>query len=169
MKTKKHHFEAVSLLTPKNGMLNISIIPALGQPNWLVPTALILAVVDESERLWNYHWQHDKGSQEIPVYPLVSKELPVDKVVILEGNTDAHRLALQTSGLIQTLDVKISDVKDVELDDEEWAMITDSLPANLSLKNGKKTHVYQGVTINDEIFIVPDLDMIVHHLVDLDG
>lgn len=118
MKTKKHHFEAVSLLTPKNGMLNISIIPAIGQPNWLVPTALILAVVDEPERMWNYQWQHNKGSQEIPVYPLMPKDIGVDKIIILEGNTQAHRLALQTAGQIYTKDVRISDVKDVELDDE---------------------------------------------------
>lgn len=169
MKTKKHHFEAVSLLTPKNGMLNISIIPAIGQPNWLVPTALILAVVDEPERMWNYQWQHNKGSQEIPVYPLMPKDIGVDKIIILEGNTQAHRLALQTAGQIYTKDVRISDVKDVELDDEEWAIIKNSLPVNFTLKNDTQTHVYQAVRIDDEIFIVPDLDMIVHHLVDLDG
>ena len=169
MKTKKHHFEAVSLLTPKNGMLNISIIPALGQPDWLVPTALILAVADENQRLWSYHWQHDKGSQEIPVDPLVSKDISVDKVIVLEGNTDAHRLALQTVGQIQTLDVKISDVKDIELDDEEWTIINNSLPANLSFNSKEKSHIYQAVSINDEIFVVPDLDIIVHHLMDLDS
>lgn len=167
MKAKKHHFEAVSLLTPKKGMLNISIIPALGQPNWLVPTALILQVIGVQERMWTYHWQHGKGSQDIPVYPLVPKDISVDKVIILEGNSDAHRLALQTTGQIQTMDVKISDVKDVSLDEEEQAIIKNSLPSNLSAKSNNN-YVHQAVSIHDEVFIVPDLDLIAQHLVDLD-
>ena len=33
----KHSFEAVSLLTTTNGMLDVTIIPALDQPDWLFP------------------------------------------------------------------------------------------------------------------------------------
>ncbi|MDO4897502.1 MAG: hypothetical protein Q3971_09090 [Moraxella sp.] len=171
MKTNKHHFEAVSLLTPKNGMLNISIIPAIGQPNWLVPTALILAVCDDDKQTQHYHWQHTKGVQEVPVYPLVPKDIPADKMIILEGNTDAHRLALHTVGQIQTLDVKISDVKDTELDDEEWAIIQNSLPYAKTPQDDKKNHVYQPVMINNETYIIPDLDEIADYLAqpDADG
>lgn len=168
MQSGKHHFEAVSLLTPKNGKLNISIIPALGQPNWLVPTQLILAVCDEHERKLNYLWQHDKGVQEMPVYTLIPKEIAVEKIVVLEGNSDAHRLALQTAGDIQAVDVKISDIKDVTLDEEEWQIIQKSLP-HTGASYDIKSIVYQAVMMNGEIYIVPDLDKIVHYLVDLDG
>lgn len=167
MQNKKHHFEAVSLLTPKNGKLNISIIPALGQPHWLVPTQLILAVCDEQERILSYRWQHDKGVQDVPVYTLVPEEIAVEKIVVLEGNTDAHRLALQTTGAIQAVDVKISDIKDVALDEEEWQIIQKSLP-HTGASYDVKSIVYQPVMMNGEIYIVPDLDKIVHYLADLD-
>lgn len=168
MQTKKHHFEAVSLLTPKQGKLSVSIIPALGQPHWLVPTALILGVYDTPEWVWNYQWRHPQGTQEVPVYPLVSRDIGVDKVIILEGNTDAHRLALQTRGNIEALEVKISDVKDTELDEEEWQIIQNSLPyqgASYNIKN----IVYQTVMLAGEVYIVPNLDNIMHYLVDLDS
>lgn len=166
---QKHRFEAVSLLTPQNGMLKVSVIPALGQPDWLVPSALILDVQPCHEHLWNYTWQHQNGSQELPVYPLMPKELPVDKMIILEGNTDAHRLALQSMGEIHTMRVKISDVKDSELSQEELANFNSSIPHALVPDDSSQSYIYQAVTIGQELYIVPDLDLLVHRLVDLDS
>lgn len=164
---QKHSFEAVSLLTAENGVLDISIIPAIGQPDWLVPTALILNIEHYEERIWTYLWKYGDNSQEVAVYHLVPKEIPADKLVILEGNSDVHRLALQTTGEITNLRVRISDVKDVDLNEEEASFMKLSTP-NLSVQHDDN-YLYQAVEIAGEIYVVPDLDLIAHHLVDLDG
>lgn len=167
---QKHSFEAVSLLTADNGVLEISIIPAIGQPDWLVPTALILNIEHYEERIWTYLWRYGNQAQEVAVYHLVPKEIPADTLVILEGNSDVHRLALQTTGEIANLKVRISDVKDVELNEEEASFMTLSTP-NLPTRqqHDHDNYLYQAVEIAGEIYVVPDLDLIAHHLVDLDG
>lgn len=169
MKTiKKHHFEAVSLLTPENGMLEISIIPALGQPNWIVPRCLILDVQECHEKNWHTHvgvYKYHKGTtiQNVPVYPLVPKEIPADKMIVLEGNTDAQRIALQSVGDIVHLWAKISDVKDVTLDEEEMSIIQSSMPVAHQGEN----YVFQAVQIGNETYIVPDLDLMAQRLLEL--
>ena len=50
----KHSFEAVSLLTTNNGMLDVTIVPATDQPDWLIPSSLILSVDDDIEHTWTY-------------------------------------------------------------------------------------------------------------------
>lgn len=166
---QKHNFEAVSLLTADNGVLEVSIIPAIGQPDWLVPTALILNIEYYEDRIWTYLWKHGDQSQEVAVYHLIPKEVSADKLVILEGITDVHRLALQTAGEITNLNVRISDVKDVELNEEELSLMKLSMPALPALQQEDNNYLYQAVEIAGELYIVPDLDLIVHHLVDLDG
>ncbi|WP_066800851.1 hypothetical protein [Moraxella oblonga] len=166
---QKHSFEAVSLLTADNGMLDISIIPAIGQPDWLVPTALILNIEHYEERIWTYLWKHGDQAQEVAVYHLIPKEIPADKLVILEGNTDVHRLALQTTGEVTNLRLRISDVKDVELNEEEMSLMKLSMPALPTVQSQHDNYLYQAVEVAGELYVVPDLDLIVHHLVDLDG
>ena len=117
-KIQKHEFEAVSLLTVENGLLELTVIPAIGQPDWLLPTRLILAVDEFSEHIWTYLWQdpaHDNRTQEVMVYQLLPRSVAPDKVVVVEGNTDVHRVGLLTRKLT-SIQVRISDVKDIEGD-----------------------------------------------------
>lgn len=162
---KKHSFEAVSLLTAENGTLDISIIPSVGQPDWLIPTSLILSVDEYHERIWTYLWRN----QEVSVYHLVPKEVAVDKLIVLEGNSDVHRLALQTAGELKSLKVRISDVKDVELEEDAKEEIKGSIPESPTLQSEHEDYLYQAVTVNGETYVVPDLDLIAHRLVDLDS
>lgn len=166
---QKHSFEAVSLLTADNGVLEVSVIPAIGQPDWLVPTALILNVEHYEERIWTYLWKNGEHIQEVAVYHLIPKEISADKLVILEGNSDVHRLALQTVGEITTLQVRISDVRDVVLGEEEMALIKQSMPVLPGSQDHDGDYLYQAVAIAGEVYVVPDLDLIAHHLVDLDS
>lgn len=163
-KIKKHQFEPVSLLTAEHGTIEVTVIPAIGQPDWLVPTALIISVEEYHERIWTYLWY----GQEVSVYHLIPKDIEADKLIILEGNTDVHRLAIQTTGDLFTKRVRISDVKDVTLHEEELANIR-LATAQVTSAGGAETYLYQAVTLEDEMYIVPDLDLIVHHLVDLDS
>lgn len=156
-------------MTAENGAIDVSIIPAIGQPDWVVPTSLILSIEPYHERIWTYLWNQEGRKQEVAVYHLIPRELEADKLVILEGNTDVHRLALQTMGELSTLRVRISDVKDIELDEEERANIKISIPNLPSLEGKSEDYLYQAVTIDGELYVVPDLDLIAHHLVDLDG
>lgn len=164
-KIQKHQFEPVSLLTAERGMIEVTIIPAIGQPNWLVPTALIMSVDEYHERIWTYLWR----GQEISVYHLVPKDIEADKLVILEGNSDVHRLVLQTTGELMTKRVRISDVTDVTLSDEEMAGIWLSTPNLPNREQKQESYLYQAVMLDGAIHVVPDLDLIAHRLVDLDS
>lgn len=161
---KKHSFEPVSLLTVDNGVLELAIIPAKNQPSWLVPKSLILSIDAYEERIWTYLWR----GQEVSVYHLTPKGDEVDKLVVLEGNTDVHRMALQIMGDIQYISVRISDVKDAQMPEEIKAQMVENVP---SLLDGDDDfdYMHQAVNVHGELYIVPELDLIAHRLVDLDS
>ncbi len=184
----KHSFEAVSLLTTDNGVLDVTIVPALNQPDWLLPSSLILSVDDYNERVCTYLWQQ----HEVVVFHMLPRDRAPDKLVILEGNTPAHRIALQTVGELRRIKVRISEVKDSELpkcytnvatsniddkakDDDINIYKSSSLStADHTIEerfreNIVSSYLYQSVTIEDVLYLIPDLDKIAHQLVDLDS
>ncbi|MDO5768899.1 MAG: hypothetical protein Q4P13_05290 [Psychrobacter sp.] len=188
---QKHTFEAVSLLTADNGLLDITIVPAVGQPDWLIPSNLILEVVTYSDRIWTYLWQQ----QEIAMFHLIPREQTPNTLIILEGNTDVHRVGLQTAGELTRLQVRISDVKDIALPSQYLdgssahdVNDNDSIEAPVQSFNQDASvneievefdvnfnesridsYLFQCVQIKDKVYLVPDLDKIAHHLVDLDS
>lgn len=158
----KHSFEAVSLLSTDNGVLDLTIIPASNQPDWLVPSSLILGVEEYDERVHTYQWQQ----QEVAAFHLGPRDSVLDKVVIVEGNSEVHRLALQTSGELETKQVRISDMRDIELseiDDDISSAHQEQVDETVV-----STYLFQAVMIDDTPYIVPDFDKIAHQLVDLD-
>lgn len=163
-KIQKHNFEPVSLLTVENGVLEVAIIPALNQPDWLVPKSLILAIEQFQERIWTYLWQ----TQEVAVYHLIPRDVSPDKLVVLEGNTDVHRLALQTVGQIAYKSVRISDVKDAPLDEATKQHMQEHIASVIDGED-KFDYLYQTVVVDGVLYIVPELDLIAHRLVDLDS
>lgn len=181
---KKHSFEAVSLLTAANGMLEATIIPALNQPDWIVPSTLILESLDYSDedddrnshrdgdnepkstvRTRYYTWQQ----QPVAVFSLLPKDQVPDTVVILEGNAIAQRLALQTKGQLRQIKVSISDVQDSELP-LEYSVATESVENDtdsteeLVDEDIIASYLFQAIVIEETIYIVPDLDKIAHQL-----
>lgn len=176
---QKHAFEAISLLTAESGMIEMTMIPAMNQPDWIVPSSLILSVDDYDERVWSYGWQQ----QDVAVFHLLPRDQAVDKVIVLEGNTVAHRLALQTKGELKSRKVRISEVKDTELPERYLhADAIDSNQTKAALANSDTdkvedrfkeedvtSYLFQTVVIDNEIYLVPDLDKIAHQLVDLDS
>ncbi|WP_367106270.1 hypothetical protein [uncultured Psychrobacter sp.] len=184
----KHSFEAVSLLTTSNGMLEVTVIPAINQPDWLIPSSLILSIDDYDQHVWTYLW----AQQEVAVFHLTPRDHPMDKVIVLEGNTAVHRLALQTIGELQQMKVRISDVKDIDLPERYVDLVVNDnmdsdkadakQPTSTDSKNtiasttGKgfkedviTSYMFQTVSIDDVIYLIPDLDKIAHQLVDLDS
>ncbi len=169
-KIEKHNFEAVSLLTVDNGLLNITVIPAIGQPDWLVPSSLILSIDEYHDYIWTYLWQN----QEVAVYHLLPRNETPDTLVVLEGNTEVHRVGLLTKGKLQQKQVNISDVKDVPMPAGFAAVIEDRLDAPAQAETSAAdadmtTYAYQAVEIDGQIYFVPDIDTLAHHLVDLDS
>ena len=162
----KHSFEAVSLLTTNNGMLDVTIVPAFDQPDWIIPSSLILCVDDYSEYVAMYEWEQ----QQVAVFHLLPRHQTPDKMVVLEGNTSAHRIALQTSGELRQLQARISEVKDIELPvhfiepNSNIDTVYERVQEDVVL-----SYLFQAVTIDDTLYLVPDLDKIAHQLVDLDG
>lgn len=168
----KHSFEAVSLLATDNGLLQVTIIPAMNQPDWIIPSNLILSVDDYDERVWTYLWQQ----QEVAVFHLLPHECAPNKIIVLEGNTPVHRLALQTAGELHQTQVRISDVKDAELPERYQHAHTTSDSAHSGdmieerfTENIVTSYAFQAVTIDDVFYLIPDLDKIAHQLVDLDS
>lgn len=157
----KHSFEAVSLLTTTNGTLDVTIVPAFNQPDWVVPSSLILSVDEYDERTSTYYWQE----QEVVVFHLLPQDEAVEKVIILEGNTSEHRLALQTAGDLRQLQVRISEVKDIEVP-ENFDKTNINETAVSFNENVMLSYLFQTVMIEDKVYLVPDLDKIAHQLVD---
>ncbi|MGP4972729.1 hypothetical protein ACTXIP_03635 [Psychrobacter alimentarius] len=166
-KILKHSFEAVSLLTTNNGMLDVTIVPAFDQPDWLIPSSLILSVDDYDERTSLYDWQQ----QDVVVFHLLPKNETPDKMIVLEGNTSSHRLALQTAGELQQLQARIAEVKDIELPESfNDTKIADNSEAMIPLdENVVLSYLFQAVMIDDKVYLVPDLDNIAYQLIDLDS
>ena len=158
----KHSFEAVSLLTTTNGTLDVTIVPAFNQPDWVIPSSLILSVDEYGERTSTYHWQE----QEVAVFHLLPQDEAVDKIIVLEGNTSEHRLALQTAGELRQLQVRISEVKDIEVPEsfDKTNINETAVPFN---ENVMLSYLFQTVMIEDKVYLVPDLDKIAHQLVDV--
>lgn len=164
-KIQKHIFEPVSLLTVENGVLEVAIIPAMNQPNWLVPKTLMLSIEAYQERIRTYLWQ----SQEVAIYHLIPKDVTPDALIVLEGNTDVHRIALQTKGNIEYKNLRISDVKDAVLPESMVQQMAAVIPSLLENPDNPIDYVYEAVSLDGELYIVPDLDLIAHCLVDLDS
>ncbi|WP_227429094.1 hypothetical protein [Psychrobacter sp. I-STPA6b] len=178
-KIDKHNFEAVSLLTVEKGLLDVTIIPTQDEFDWVVPSSLIIQVVDYRERIWTYLW----NDQEVVIFHLIPKDVTPDKIIILEGNTDVHRLGLQTCGELQYKQVSISDVKDVlkptekaqseKLTGEEASQTIDKDSFADTIHKSSvidaETYTFQTVSIHGVTYIVPELDELAHRLVDLDS
>lgn len=160
----KHSFEAVSLLTTNNGMLDVTIVPAVNQPDWIIPSSLILSVDDSQQQVSRYDWQQ----QDLAVFNLLLQNQTPEKMIVLEGNTTDHRFALQTAGDLRQLQARISEVKDVETP-EQFSTTNGKDREEYFDKNDISSYLYQTVMIDDEIYLVPDLDKIAHHMIDSDG
>lgn len=204
----KHSFEAVSLLIADNGQLDVTIIPAMNQPDWIIPSRNIIEIAELDERIWTYLWR----GQEVAVCHLIPSDVTPSTLLVLEGNTDVHRIGLQTVGELRYKKVQISDVKDIPLPEqyrtsqqahtpeEEQANLdsnervnsgndvsqsqndTKSLDSDLDHSESQKfnfedrfdetvvqSYLFQCVEVDGEAFLIPDLDKIAHHLVDLDS
>ena len=159
----KHSFEAVSLLTTDNGMLDITIIPAQHQPDWLIPSALILSVEDYRARVDTYEWQQ----QQLAVFHIQPQEQDFDKIIVLEGNTSEHRIALQTTGELRQTRLRISDMYDIELPQSYQDMAITTADTDTDYSQVKETelmsYMLQTVMIDDKPYLIPDLDKIAHH------
>ena len=161
----KHSFEAVSLLTTDNGMLEVTVIPAMNQPDWIIPSSLILSVDDHQQRISTYLWQQ----QQLAVFHLQPYEQASDKIIVLEGNTVEHRIALQTVGELRRVQVRISDVRDIELPKKYQQIANTDINADIGhdqvKENELMSYLFQAVMIDETPYLIPDLDKIAHQLI----
>ena len=163
----KHTFEAISVLTTEKGMLEVTIIPANNQPDWIIPSSLILSVNDYQKRIDRYLWQQ----QQLAVFHLQPYEQSLDKIIVLEGNTAEHRIALQTMGELRHIQVRISDVHDMPLPQEYQHRAITSVNAdtdhNQVTENELMSYLFQTVMIDEILYLIPDLDKVSHQLIHL--
>ena len=91
-------------------------------------------------------------------------------MIVLEGNTSAHRIALQMAGELRQLQARISDVKDIDL--PEYFIKTDDKIDDVDERvqeDDVLSYLFQTVMIDNTLYLVADLDKIAHQLVDLDS
>ena len=186
----KHSFEAVSLLTTDNGMLEVTIIPAQNQPDWLIPSSLILSIDEHQQWTDSYLWQQ----QQLAVFHLQTAEQTLDKMIVLEGNTAQHRIALQTAGELRQLQLRISEVRDIELPQNyqqtatidngstavssaspqsygnsqsvtEYSAMSDTSEHYQQVSEDQLlSYLFQTVMVDEQPYLIPDLDKIAHQL-----
>lgn len=163
----KHAFEAISVLTTDNGMLEATIIPANNQPDWVIPSGLVLNVADYQKRIDSYLWQQ----QQLAVFHLQPYGQSLDKIIVLEGNTAEHRIALQTMGELRQIQIRISDVQDMALPQEYQHRVTTPVSADTAHIQVKEdelmSYLFQTVMINEMPYLIPDLDKIAHQIVNV--
>lgn len=183
----KHSFEAVSLLTTARGRLDVTMIPAYNQPDWLIPSSLILAIDSYQQWTDHYLWQQ----QQLPVFHLQAPEQAVDKIIIIEGNTDKQRMALQTAGELRQIQLCISEVRDIVLPKHYQQTSTADSIADSTIETSYQSsgptiernaldnnagdyqqlteeniisYLLQTVMIDEQPYLIADLDKIAHQL-----
>lgn len=139
----KHSFEAVSLLTTARGRLDVTMIPAYNQPDWLIPSSLILAIDSYQQWTDRYLWQQ----QQLPVFHLQAPEQAVDKIIIIEGNTAKQRMALQTAGELRQIQLCISEVRDIVLPKHYQQTSTADSIADSTIETSYQSYTSSGPTI----------------------
>lgn len=139
----KHSFEAVSLLTTARGRLDVTMIPAYNQPDWLIPSSLILAIDSYQQWTDHYLWQQ----QQLPVFHLQAPEQAVDKIIIIEGNTANQRMALQTAGELRQIQLCISEVRDIVLPKHYQQTSTADSIADSTIETSHQSYTSSGPTI----------------------
>lgn len=139
----KHSFEAVSLLTTARGRLDVTMIPAYNQPDWLIPSSLILAIDSYQQWTDHYLWQQ----QQLPVFHLQAPEQAVDKIIIIEGNTAKQRMALQTAGELRQIQLCISEVRDIVLPKHYQQTSTADSIADSTIETSHQSYTSSGPTI----------------------
>ncbi|MFC6204593.1 hypothetical protein ACFPZK_07720 [Psychrobacter urativorans] len=139
----KHSFEAVSLLTTARGRLDVTMIPAYNQPDWLIPSSLILAIDSCQQWTDHYLWQQ----QQLPVFHLQAPEQAVDKIIIIEGNTAKQRMALQTAGELRQIQLCISEVRDIVLPKHYQQTSTADSIADSTIETSYQSYTSSGPTI----------------------
>lgn len=139
-----------TILGSGSGHLTLAEIPSEITPNWLLPTSLIMTVldsdIDTEARVIN--WQN----QELATFNLCESCHDANKIAIIESMADPYRIAIYFKGVMSEHKVRITDIKDAE---EDTVTNFDYLHQDVILFG--KMHC-----------MIPALDKLSHELVDLD-
>lgn len=147
-----------TLMTLNQQGLSVTFIPRQGKPDWVVPTALILAIENCDKVVENYTWQ----GHNIAVFNLLptasQNDIKPEKLVILEGEEDQQRIGLLIQGELSQQQIRPADIKD-----NESSSLSTTVEPDFS---------YQQVIIYDQLnhelhnqcYTVPDLKQLLAYL-----
>ena len=137
-------FEATDLLTVNAGALDVTIIPIAGSPDWVVPTSLIIGTQPCDTMIQQYAW----GDIEIGVVAMLPKDMTPETLIVLSRGEGNEPIGLLVSGAIERRPIKIADI-----DDSEFSDTSTTYP-----------YVFQPVSIENTIYIVPDMQAVADSL-----
>lgn len=130
------------------GTVDIAVIeiPSDISSNWLIPESLVLDNIQDVEaNLKIYRWE----GQDIALYSLCEATQQTANLLLIESVADPYRVGLLYQGNVKQHKLKISDIKDANLDN--------TYP-----------YMFQAVIVNESNCMIPELDKLSHELIDLD-
>lgn len=145
MATVQHSQEmtqTISLLTTTTGLVDIYLVAAAGEPEWIIPQNLVLAIDMLEADATTAEWE----GKPIVVQSLLADDYEgVATLVVIEGQDDDHRIGLLTATAPKSIRIRISSLHDTN----------DStvLP-----------YAYQKVLLDQQLYQVPDIDRLTAQL-----
>lgn len=134
--------QTISLLTTTTGLVDIYLVAIAGEPEWVIPQNLVLAIDLVDAHTKTAEWE----DKTIPVQSFLPADYEgLGTLVLIEGQDDQHRIGVLTSDTPKSLRIRISSLHDTN----------DShvLP-----------YAYQKVLLDQKLYQVPDLDRLTTQL-----
>mgnify|MGYP000016336460 FL=1 len=134
--------QTISLLTTTTGLVDIYLVAIAGEPEWVIPQNLVLAIDLVDAHAKTAEWE----GQQIPVQSFLPEDYEgLGTLVLIEGQDDQHRIGVLTADTPKSLRIRISSLHDTN----------DShvLP-----------YAYQKVLLDQKLYQVPDLDRLTTQL-----
>ncbi|WP_296403636.1 hypothetical protein [Psychrobacter sp.] len=150
---------ARELLMLNQGSMYVTFIPTSSKFDWVIPTALIIGIKACEAPLRECEWQ----GRTLPVFSLLAPDTKPDSLIVLEAESDMHRLALIVKGQLKQLQIRITDIKDIE----QSKLATASGQHELDATHEQKEYEYQQVIIDNITYMVPDLQRLTNHLIEV--
>lgn len=135
--TSETIFETGNLLTVNTGALEVTSIPVEKGLDWLIPSSLVLNTQPYDEKVEHYSWLDTK----IVVYSKLSGDRAPKTMIVIESSYQNQPIGLIVSGQPKIHQIKISDIKDIELTGIDQA----------------DSYVFQAVELADNTYIIPNI------------
>ena len=134
--------QTISLLTTTTGLVDIYLVTIAGEPEWVIPQNLVLAIDMLDAHATSAEWE----GNTIPVQSFLDTDYEgLGTLLVIEGSDDQHRIGILTADTPKSMRIRISSLHDTN--------DSNVLP-----------YAYQKVLLDQQLYQVPDIDRLTAHL-----